>query len=211
MSTSIYRRHNIVYTSKKGGSQGSKENSKLYTKRVIYGSNPECFDSQFPDNQSSQTKSSFPNRKSACIDNSLRYPVSTPTIHPDLLYIIHISKITTPYIENIMNVKEDGNYGYRVIVRHMGMDEEIHVLVHSALIHELKTNKCDYLPIFSLEECFEYIMNSLNPPTISGVISYIDKWMTLSDMGHIIATYFNRVVVQLICPERGICETFFPI
>jgi hypothetical protein len=100
----------------------------------------------------------------------LRYPVSTPTIHPDLPYITHMPKITSPYIKNIVNVKEDGNYGYRVIARHMGMDEENHILVRSALIHELKTNKCDYLPISGLEECFEYIMNGLHPPTISGVI-----------------------------------------
>lgn len=122
-----------------------------------------------------------------------------------------MSKITRSYIENIVIVKEDCNYVYHVIGRHMGMDEENHVLVRSALIHELKTNTCNYFPIFGLEECFEYIMNDLHAHTISGVIPYIDKWMTLADMGRIIATCFNRVGVQLICPERGICETFFPI
>ena len=45
--------------------------------------------------------------------------------------------ITRPFIENIMNVKGDDNCGFRVIARHMGMDEENHVLVRSALIHEL--------------------------------------------------------------------------
>jgi len=30
-------------------------------------------------------------------------------------------KITRPCIENIVNVKEDGNCGFQIIVRHMGM------------------------------------------------------------------------------------------
>jgi len=67
-----------------------------------------------------------------------------------------MSKILRPYIENIVNLKIDGNSGFQVIARHMGMDDENHILVHSALIHELKTDKSDYLPIFGSEERFEY-------------------------------------------------------
>jgi hypothetical protein len=59
-------------------------------------------------------------------------------------------------------LRGDGNCGSR------GIDEENHILVHSALIHELKTNKRDYLPIFGSEEHFEYIMNGLHPPTNRG-------------------------------------------
>jgi len=43
-----------------------------------------------------------------------------------------------PSIENIVNVKGGGNWEFQLIAIHMGMDEENHVLVHSALIHELK-------------------------------------------------------------------------
>jgi len=53
-------------------------------------------------------------------------------------------------------------------------------------------------------------MNGLHPPTNSGGIGYIDNWLTLSDMGHIVATCYNRLVVQLISPERGLCGSFFP-
>jgi len=72
-----------------------------------------------------------------------------------------------------VNVKGDDNCGYQVVARHLGMDEVNHVLVRRALIHELKTNKGDYLPIFCSEECFEYIMNGLHSPTNSGGIVYI--------------------------------------
>ncbi|KEH18713.1 hypothetical protein MTR_8g028025 [Medicago truncatula] len=150
-SASISRRHNVVSTSKKGGNQGSKEKGDGYTKRVIYG-------------------------KSARIGNSLRSSVSSPNIYSDLnlLYITQMPKIMRPYIKNIVNVKRDGidNCGFRVITRHMGIDEGNHTLVHSALIHEFKTKKHDYLPIFDLEERFEYIMNGLLPPTNSGGIGF---------------------------------------
>jgi len=53
----------------------------------------------------------------------------------------------------------------------MDMNEENHILVRSALIHELKTNKRDYLPRFCLEGRFEYIMNGLHSPTNSGGIA----------------------------------------
>jgi len=60
-------------------------------------------------------------------------------------------------------LKGGGNCGYQVIARHMSMDEENHILVRSALTHELKTNKHDYFPLFGLDERFEYIMNDLPP------------------------------------------------
>lgn len=133
--------------------------------------------SQFPDSQRSQTKSSFPKRKSACIGNSLNPLVSMPIIHLDLdlPYIIHIPKIMIPYIENIVIVKGGDNCGYWVIARHMGMDEQNHALVRSVLVHELKTIKIDYYSIFGSEERFKYIINGLHPPINSGEIAYLYK------------------------------------
>jgi hypothetical protein len=123
-----------------------------------------------------------------------------------------MTKIMRPYIENIVNAKGDDNCGFWVIARYTGMDEENYVLVRSALIHELKTNKCDYLPIFGSDERFEYIMTGLHPPTNSGGIAYIDKWLPLPDMGHIVATYcYNKFDVHLVSHERGICEILFLI
>jgi len=43
-----------------------------------------------------------------------------------------------PYIEDIVNVRGDGNIGFRVVARHMRLNEEGHVLVRHALINELK-------------------------------------------------------------------------
>jgi len=84
-------------------------------------------------------------------------------------------------------------------------------LVRSALIEELKNHKSDYLPIFGTEKHFKYILDGLHPPTNSSGIALEDKWLTLPDMGHIISTCYNRVVVQLVLSERGIFETYYPI
>jgi len=54
-------------------------------------------------------------------------------------------------------------------------------------------------------------LDGLHPPTNNGGIALEDKWLTLPDMGYIVATCYNRVVVQLVLPERGICETYFLI
>ena len=56
-----------------------------------------------------------------------------------------------PFVEDIVNVKGDGHCGFRVIARHMGKDEEDHVLVRHALINELKNHKSDYMPIYDTE------------------------------------------------------------
>jgi hypothetical protein len=93
----------------------------------------------------------------------------------------------------------------------MGMDEKNHVLVRHALINELKNHKSDYLLIFGTEKRFKLILDGLHPPTSRSGIAFEDKWLTLPDMGHIIAICYNRVVVYLTLPEKGICETYFPI
>ncbi|KEH37260.1 hypothetical protein MTR_2g436740 [Medicago truncatula] len=120
-------------------------------------------------------------------------------------------KIKVPKSEEIVNVNGDGNCGFRVIARHMGMDEENHILVRNALIHELKNHKSDYLLVFGTEERFKFILDDLHPPTSKSRITLEDKWLKLLDMGYIIATSFNRAVVQLTLSEKGICETYFPI
>jgi len=55
------------------------------------------------------------------------------------------------------------------------------------------------------------ILNGLHPPTSRSGIAPEDKWLTTPDMGHIIVTCYNRAVVLLTLPEKGICETYFPI
>ena len=97
-----------------------------------------------------------------------------------------------PYIKDIVNNKGDGNYGFQVIARHLGMNEEDHVLVRQALIHELRNHKSDYMPIYDTEERYNKILNGLHPPKCTSCIAPVDKWLTTPDMGHIIASCYKR-------------------
>ncbi|KEH38186.1 hypothetical protein MTR_2g061890 [Medicago truncatula] len=113
---------------------------------------------------------------------------------------------------NVPKSKGDGNCGFRIIARHMGLNEEDHVLVRRALINELKNHKTDYLPIYGTERRYKLILDGLHPPTSKGGIVPVEKWLTTQDMGHIIATCYNRAVVLLTLPKMGCsCETYFPI
>ena len=97
-----------------------------------------------------------------------------------------------PYVEDIVNVRGDGNCGFRVVARYMGLNEEDHILVRHALINELKNHKSDYLPIYATERRYKLIFDGLHPPTSKSGIAPPEKWLTTLDMGHIIATCYNR-------------------
>ncbi|AES98069.1 hypothetical protein MTR_5g063910 [Medicago truncatula] len=129
----------------------------------------ESIDSQNPDSQCSKANSNVPKSKGARLGTYSLSQVSTPTSKPkpysNIPYISQIPMIMRPYIEDIVNVKGDDNCGFWVIARHLGTDEDNHVLVRHALINELKNHKSDYLPIYGTEKHFKLILDGLHPPT----------------------------------------------
>ena len=99
-----------------------------------------------------------------------------------------------------------------MIARHLGKDEEDHVLVRYALINELKNHKSDYMLIYDTEERYNKILNGLYPPKRTIGVAPVDKWMTTPDMGHIVASCYKIPVVLLTLPKTGgVYETYFPI
>ena len=108
-----------------------------------------------------------------------------------------------PFVEEIVNVKGDGHCGFRVVARHLGMDEEDHELVRQTLIQELRNHNSNYMPIYDTEERYNKILNGLHPPKCTIGIAPVDKWLITPDMGHIIASCYNRAVVLLNFPEMG--------
>jgi len=198
----------------KGAPKRMKSTPKMrFTGRIPF--RWETIDSQNPDSQCSQAKSNVPKSKGARLGTCTRSQGSTPTSKPKpylkIPYISQIPMIMRPYIEENVNVRGDDNCGFQVIARNLGMDEDSHVLVRHSLINELKNHKSDYLPIYGTERRFKLILDGLHPPTSRSSIAPVDKWLITLDMGHIIATCYNRVVVLLALPEIGICETYLPI
>jgi len=123
----------------------------------------ETINSQNPDSQCSHAKSNIPKSKGSRLGTCSRSQTSTPTSKPkpkpylQIPYISQIPNLMRPYIEDIVNVRGDDNCGFWVIARHMGLNEEDHVLVRHALINELKNHKSDYLPIYGTERRYKLL------------------------------------------------------
>ncbi|AES96475.1 hypothetical protein MTR_5g037560 [Medicago truncatula] len=101
--------------------------------------------------------------------------------------------------------------GFRAITKFLGLNEESHIMVRRYLIQELKNHGKDYVGVYAGEDRYNYILNDLHPPTNSGGIALVDKWLTLPVMGHIVANYYNRHVSLLTNHEIGTSKSFFPL
>jgi len=155
---------NLSPPSKKMVTKGAPKRKRTTLKVSSTGRMPftwETIDSQNPDSQPSQPNKSLPKRKDARIGTYSRSQASSSTSKPfwNIPYISQIPNIMRPFVGEIVNVKGHGHCGFRVIARHLGMDEEYHVLVRQALIHEMRNHKSDYMPIYDTKERYNIILN----------------------------------------------------
>jgi hypothetical protein len=169
----------------------------------------EYVNGRFPDSQASQSKPYRPKRKTARIGNMS----PNPTPQKVMPFIEYMPLFMHPHIENIINVKGDGHCGFRAIAHHLGKSEEEHILIRTRLIRELNMFRNDYLTVFGSESRLKYISDGLYPPKTKNEsgIAPVEKWLTFPDMGHIVATAYNKVVVELTSHKIGKSETFFPL
>jgi len=116
-----------------------------------------------------------------------------------------------PYIEEIVDVIGDGHCGFRAIAESVGLTEESHIVVRRALIKELKEHRNKYIEIYESERRYNYILDGLHPPKNASSFAPPDKWLTLPDMGHIVASCYNRPVVEMTTIDIGVSETFFQL
>ncbi|KAH1203363.1 hypothetical protein GmHk_17G049628 [Glycine max] len=101
------------------------------------------------------------------------------------------------FIDNIVDVKADGNYGYWSIATLLGMGEDSWSMVRNQLIKELGKWPDDYINIFSGTKRFEELRLSLLVDGFSKVS--VDKWMDITEMGYVIASRYN-VYLKDRCP-----------
>ncbi|KEH33377.1 uncharacterized protein [Medicago truncatula] len=120
-------------------------------------------------------------------------------------------KFMRPYIEGIVDVIGDGHCGFRAISEHVGLTEESHVMVRRALIKELKEHRNKYIEVNASEDRYNYILDGLLPPKNPSSFAPPDKWLTFPDMGHIVASCYNRLVVEMTTLDIGVSENFFPL
>ncbi|KAH9685250.1 Endonuclease [Citrus sinensis] len=109
------------------------------------------------------------------------------------------------YIHHIKDVAPDGNCGFRAIADLMGFGENGWLQVRKDLLNELHLNMEHYSHLYGTYERVNELIHA---------ISYFencpgsDKWMTMPDMGHLIASAYNIVVFHLSMKQ---CLTFLPL
>ncbi|KAH1257697.1 hypothetical protein GmHk_03G007612 [Glycine max] len=100
------------------------------------------------------------------------------------------------FIEDVVDVKTDGNCGYRSVFALLGMGEECWAMMRNELIKELGKWSQDYIKIFGGTERYEQLRLSLHVDGLSKVS--MEKWMDITDMRYVIASRYNSF-------------TFFPL
>ncbi|KAH1212505.1 hypothetical protein GmHk_14G040687 [Glycine max] len=110
------------------------------------------------------------------------------------------------FIDKIVDVKAYGNCGYRSVAGLLGMGEDFWSVVRYHLLKELGNFSEDYTRLFGGMERFEELRMSLHVDGLTKVT--MDKWMDITDMGHVIASRYNVIVVSL---SKQQSTTFFPL
>lgn len=111
-----------------------------------------------------------------------------------------------PYIIGSMDVEDDGNCGFRVVAAAMSFGRKHWRKVRTDLMNELKGMPDLYEGLFGGKSRVEQLHHRLNH--FASSMAPRGKWMDLLDMGHLIATCYGVLVVNL---SDGQCLTFLPL
>lgn len=121
-------------------------------------------------------------------------------------YINQFPNMFEQYITQVQDVKSDGNCGFRAIAVCLGFNEDAWPTIRSDLMDELNTHKKEYDEIFG-RECRLQLHDSLNFFRLD-IAATFENWMTLSEMGILIASRYN---VILHCLSVGDSMTYLPL
>ncbi|GJT05205.1 probable terpene synthase 6 [Tanacetum coccineum] len=129
-------------------------------------------------------------------------PVTNPLLD-DIPDIFH------RYIKDLNNVKSDGNFEFRSVAVGIGRDENMWPLIRQELLQELRYHEHDYTEILT-SRGFKFIWDTMN---FSGTgFAPIDKWMSMTDTGLVIASFYRRPVVFISMVKNVVLSsTCFPL
>jgi hypothetical protein len=95
---------------------------------------------------------------------------------------------------------------------HLAINEDDYELVKLNMTREINLHKSLYEKVSGGKKCLKYVLAALvSAPKRAHSVAPEKKWFTFPDMGHVIATYYGKVVVELTKPSIGFSETFFPL
>lgn len=110
------------------------------------------------------------------------------------------------YIINVKDVARDGHCGFRAIASLCNSDEDGWVKVRKDLINELTSNKAHYALLFGSYNRVNQLHHAVN--YFGSPCPDHEHWMTIPDMGHIIASCYNVILIHLSSVQ---CFSFFPL
>ncbi|XP_004506266.1 uncharacterized protein [Cicer arietinum] len=108
------------------------------------------------------------------------------------------------FIDDIIDVGEDGNCGYRAVAALLGMGENFWAFIRQECVIELQEFMSHYEIIYGGQIFVQQLIRNVYVEHVAT----LDNWMTLPEMGYVIASKFNLVFVALSLNQS---ETFFPL
>ncbi|XP_038698020.1 uncharacterized protein LOC119995579 [Tripterygium wilfordii] len=122
-------------------------------------------------------------------------------------YVRQFAPILQDYIKQVEDVIPDGNCGFRAIAVCLRLGEDAWATIRYNLMEELNTFWDHYVTIFGSEKRAYHIQNSLNFfATDRG--APIEHWMTIPDMGLLIASRYN-VILHVLSQLQSL--TYLPL
>ncbi|KAK9169618.1 hypothetical protein Syun_001758 [Stephania yunnanensis] len=111
-----------------------------------------------------------------------------------------------PHVEAIIDVVSDGNCGYRCIASRLGLaDVDGWRIVRRRMYDEIIGYEDLWREV--LGSSFETVKNAVHCPEKQKGASF-KEWLTLPDMGLLVSTAFNVILVNL---SHGSASTFLPL
>jgi hypothetical protein len=176
----------------------------------------EIVDFQEQQTQASQTNSSGASRKSARKNNMSPNPPKPiprkPKPTPVKVHIPHKDQIPIwmhDFIEKVEYVAGDGHCGFRAVAGLRNLSVDDHQMICYQLQKELiGEGNARYRRMINDDKRYKEVLGAL---TYSGIrYAPPDKWMTMPDIGFLIAHKYNHAVV-LLSTQKGRSEAFFPL
>ncbi|KAH7840283.1 hypothetical protein Vadar_015127 [Vaccinium darrowii] len=133
----------------------------------------------------------------------LKSKVADPICHSK--YINQFPEGIRNYIVEMKDVHADGNCGFRTIAALIGGDENEWKAIRAAMLEELTSNSSLYEKVSGQKGRTEELCDRLD--YFGEGPAPKDKWLTMPDMGHIVASAF-RVVLVFLSDKQ--CLTFLP-
>ncbi|XP_061998453.1 uncharacterized protein LOC133715810 isoform X2 [Rosa rugosa] len=111
-----------------------------------------------------------------------------------------------PYIDQVKDVCDDGNCGFRAVADLVGLGENAYLQVRNDLLTELSSYSAHYSELYGSAEKVRDLAQSLS--FFNEGRAPFDRCMTMPDMGHLIASCYKIVLFHFSATQ---CLTFLPL